>query len=206
MQDFLELLGGWGVPVGIVSAIAAFIAILNFVYFIIDKGGKVAPAFLNIVKHVKEKKQEKEDLRAFLKDIRGHYSPENIQKRNDWMDWVNERAKNYDAAVDDLKSLQTVFQASNKLTEEMYIQNCRTIIIDFAHKIRDPEYIASEEEYRRVFHVHEEYEQFNRAHNRTNGETDRAMKVINKRYQWCMDNQGFLEDIRQDLFADDEDL
>lgn len=206
MQDFLELLGGWGVPVGIVGAIAAFIAILNFVYFILDKGGKVAPAFLNIVKHIKEKKQEKEDLRAFLKDIRGHYSPENIKKRNDWMDWVNERAKNYDAAVDELKSLETVFQVNNKLTEEMYIQNCRTIIIDFAHKIRDPEYIASEEEYRRVFNVHEEYENFNRAHNRTNGETDRAMKVINKRYNQCMMDRTFLEDLRQDLFVDDEDL
>ena len=206
MQDFLELLGGWGVPVGIVGAIAAFIAILNFVYFILDKGGKVAPAFLNIVKHVKEKKQEKEELRDFLKDIRGHYSPENIKKRNEWMDWVNERAKNYDAAVDELKSLETVFQANNKLTEEMYIQNCRTIIIDFAHKIRDPEYIASEEEYRRVFNVHEEYENFNRIHNRTNGETDRAMKVINKRYNQCMMDRTFLEDLRQDLFVDDDDL
>ena len=179
---------------------------LNIIYFFIDKGGKVAPAFLNIVGWFKKRKKMKTDMLTFLQEMRQHYTPEALEKRNEWMQWVNERATKYDAAVGELKQLESVFQTNNRLTEDMYIQNCRTIIIDFAHKVRNPEYIASEEEYRRVFNVHEEYERFNEAHNRTNGETDRAMKVINRRYQWCMDNQGFLEDIRQDLFADDDDL
>ena len=154
----------------------------------------------------KKRKQMKTDMLTFLQEMRQHYTPEALKQRNEWMQWVNERATKYDAAVGELKQLEQVFQTNNRLTEDMYIQNCRTIIIDFAHKVRNPEYIASEEEYRRVFNVHEEYERFNEAHNRTNGETDRAMKVINRRYQWCMDNQGFLEDIRQDLFVDDDDL
>ena len=205
-MDFLDFLTSWGVPAGIVTGLALIIAVLNIIYFFIDKGGKVAPAFLNIVGWFKKKRQMKTDMLTFLQELRQHYTPEALEKRNEWMQWVNERATRYDAAVGELQQLEQVFQTNNKLTEEMYIQNCRTIIIDFAHKVRNPEYIASEEEYRRVFNVHEEYEQFNEAHNRTNGETDRAMKVINRRYQWCMDNQGFLEDIRQDLFVDDDDL
>ena len=205
-MEFVEFLQSWGVPAGIVTGILIFVAMLNFIYFLMDKGGKTVTGFLNIYKWWKERKQQKKDLADFLKEIKGHYCPENIKKRNDWMDWVNERATKYDTAVGELQALEQVFQTNNKLTEDMYIQNCRTIIIDFAHKVRNPEYIASEEEYRRVFNVHEEYERFNAAHNRTNGETDRAMKVINRRYQWCLVNQGFLEDIRQDLFADDDDL
>ena len=205
-MDFLDFLTSWGVPAGIVTGLALIIAVLNIIYFFIDKGGKVAPAFLNIVGWFKKRKKMKTDMLTFLQEMRQHYTPEALEKRNEWMQWVNERATKYDAAVGELKQLESVFQTNNRLTEDMYIQNCRTIIIDFAHKVRNPEYIASEEEYRRVFNVHEEYERFNEAHNRTNGETDRAMKVINRRYQWCMDNQGFLEDIRQDLFADDDDL
>lgn len=205
-MDFLDFLTSWGVPAGIVTGLALIIAVLNIVYFFIDKGGKVAPAFLNIVGWFKKRRQMKTDMLTFLQEMRQHYTPEALEQRNNWMQWVNERATHYDTAVGELKQLEQVFQTNNKLTEDMYIQNCRTIIIDFAHKVRNPEYIASEEEYRRVFNVHEEYERFNEAHNRTNGETDRAMKVINRRYQWCMDNQGFLEDIRQDLFADDDDL
>ena len=203
-MDFLDFLTSWGVPAGIVTGLALIIAVLNIIYFFIDKGGKVAPAFLNIVGWFKKRKKMKTDMLTFLQEMRQHYTPEALEKRNKWMQWVNERATKYDAAVGELKQLESVFQTNNRLTEDMYIQNCRTIIIDFAHKVRNPEYIASEEEYRRVFNVHEEYERFNEAHNRTNGETDRAMKVINRRYQWCMDNQGFLEDIRQDLFADDD--
>jgi hypothetical protein len=205
-MDFLDFLTSWGVPAGIVTGLALIIAVLNIVYFFIDKGGKVAPAFLNIVGWFKKRKQMKTDMLTFLQEMRQHYTPEALEQRNNWMQWVNDRAMHYDEAVGELKQLEQVFQTNNRLTEDMYIQNCRTIIIDFAHKVRNPEYIASEEEYRRVFNVHEEYERFNEAHNRTNGETDRAMKVINRRYQWCMDNQGFLEDIRQDLFADDDDL
>ena len=205
-MDFLDFLTSWGVPAGIVTGLALIIAVLNIVYFFIDKGGKVAPAFLNIVGWFKKRKQMKTDMLTFLQEMRQHYTPEALEQRNNWMQWVNDRAMHYDEAVSELKQLEQVFQTNNRLTEDMYIQNCRTIIIDFAHKVRNPEYIASEEEYRRVFNVHEEYERFNAAHNRTNGETDRAMKVINRRYQWCMDNQGFLEDIRQDLFADDDDL
>jgi hypothetical protein len=205
-MDFLDFLASWGVPAGIVTGLALIIAVLNIVYFFIDKGGKVAPAFLNIVGWFKKRRQMKADMLTFLQEMRQHYTPEALEQRNNWMQWVNDRAMHYDEAVGELKQLEQVFQTNNRLTEEMYIQNCRTIIIDFAHKVRNPEYIASEEEYRRVFNVHEEYERFNEAHNRTNGETDRAMKVINRRYQWCMDNQGFLEDIRQDLYADDDDL
>ncbi len=205
-MEFVEFLKSWGVPAGIVTGILVFVAILNFIYFLMDKGGKTVTSFLNIYKWWKERKQQKQDLSDFLKEIKGHYSPENIKKRNEWMDWVNEKAEKYDSAVDELRALESVFQVNNKLTEEMYIQNCRTIIIDFAHKVRDTNYIASEEEYKRVFNVHDEYEKFNAAHNRTNGETDRAMKVINKRYNQCMMNSTFLEDIRKDLFVDDDDL
>ena len=61
-MEFVEFLKNWGVPAGIVTGILIFVAMLNFIYFLMDKGGKTVTGFLNIYKWWKERKQQKQDL------------------------------------------------------------------------------------------------------------------------------------------------
>ena len=213
MEELINSMGAWGIPAGIVTAIASVLVILNAIYAIIDKCGKISPAFLNIVKFFKEKREKKKkqekllnDTAEYLKEMKEHTSPESIARRDNWMNWVNERAQKYDSAVDELKDLKADVQLAIKMSEDMYIQNCRTAIINFAHKVRNPENIVSEEEYNNIFDVHDDYEAFNRAHSRINGKTDRAMKVIHKAYDRCIKERCFLEDICEDLLRDEDDL
>ena len=35
-MEFVEFLQGWGVPAGIVTGILVFVALLNFIYFLMD--------------------------------------------------------------------------------------------------------------------------------------------------------------------------
>ena len=195
-MEFVEFLQSWGVPAGIVTGILLLIAFLNFIYFLMDKGGKTVTGFLNIYKWFKDRRQQKQDLADFLKEIKGHYCPENIEKRNDWMDWVNDRATMYDKAVDELKALESVFQVNNKLTEDMYIQSCRTQIINFSYRVRDPQnrYRISRDEFDNIYEVYEDYEAFNRAHNRVNGKVDRAKETIDYHYHEYDQEHYFSED------------
>ena len=207
-MEFLELLGGWGVPVGVVSAIAAVIAILNFIYFFIDKGGKVAPAFLNIVKHIKEKKAKKEareklinETIAYMEIMKNHTSPESIARRDNWMHWVDQRAEKYDESIAllsaNLTALNAALEANTKVTDKLFIQDCRTIIISFAEKASNQQRLISREEFNRVFKVYEDSENFLAAHEMTNGEVDLAYEIIQEAYQYRLTNHKFLENMRQ---------
>ena len=201
MEELINNMGAWGIPAGIVTAIASVLVVLNAIYAIVDKCGKITPAFLNIVKWFKKRKEKKkqqeqalQDAVACIREMRSHTTPEAIARRDAWMQWVNDRAVTYDAAVCDLRSLEESVKKAVKMSEDMYIQNCRTIIIDFSHKVRTPDIWISEDEYNRVFEVYEDYEAFNRAHNRRNGQTTRAMEIIKRAYDRCVEDHNFLED------------
>lgn len=201
-MEIIELLGGWGVPVGVVSAIAAFIAILNFIYFILDKGGKTTKGFLNIVKLVKEKKEKKakrekliDDTVAYMEIMKNHTSPESIARRDNWMHWVDDRAVKYDESIallsDNMAKITAALEANTKVTDKLFIQDCRTIIISFAEKVSNKQRIVSREEFNRVFKVYEDYEHFLAEHEMTNGEVDVAYGIIRKAYQERLTNQRF---------------
>lgn len=192
-------------PVGVVSAIAAFIAILNFIYFILDKGGKTTKGFLNIVKLVKEKKEKKakrekliDDTIAYMEIMKDHTSPESIARRDNWMHWVDDRAVKYDESIallsDNMAKITAALEANTKVTDKLFIQDCRTIIISFAEKVSNKQRLVSREEFNRVFKVYEDYEHFLTEHGMTNGEVDVAYSIIKKAYQERLTNQRFFED------------
>ena len=116
------------------------------------------------------------------------------------MDWVNDRADKYDESIDKLaKSLTAITEALTKnteMTEEMYIQDSRTIILSFAERAGQKDLVVSREEFNRVFKVYNKYEQFLEDHNKTNGEIDIAIKVIQEGYEFRLKNHSFLEDLR----------
>ena len=165
--------------------------------------GKVVPEFVKIRKYFSRKKQEKEcisqtlqQVQELLNDVNQHYSTDNITKRNEWMQWVNERAAVYDASVAELTSLKDALAANNELTLDLYINVNRNRIIDFASKIANCDVIVSREEFNRIFKTYAEYESILDKYGKTNGEVDIAISIIKDSYANHIKHHSFIEDIR----------
>ena len=195
-------------PASVAGVFAGILAVLNIIYAIMEKGGKTTKGFLNIVKMVKEKKAKKaarekliNDTIAYMEQMREHTSPESIARRDNWMHWVNDRAEKYDESIallsDNMNKITEALQANTKVTDKLFIQDCRTIIISFADKVSNHERSVSQEEFNRVFKVYEDYETFLADHGMTNGEVDVAYDVIRDAYQYRLTHHCFFEDTRR---------
>ena len=86
---------------------------------------------------------------------------------------------------------------NTKMTEDMFVENSRDRIIDFAEKVSDPNYIASLEQFRRIFRVHSDYEKWLQEHGRTNGEVDTNYGIIQSAYTYRVNNHSFAEDLNK---------
>lgn len=170
-------------------------------------------------KTLKEVKDQQSRVEALLTEIHTHYSTDNIAKRDKWMldvncklKWVDERAKIYDQSIEDIKECLSqnsanladaakqlsdtiiALQINTKMTEDIFIENHRDRIISFADKVADPQYETTEEQFDRIFELYEEYEDFNRDHNRKNGKVNRNMNIITEAYNYRKKNHLFIED------------
>jgi len=177
--------------------------ILQLVGELLEFKGKVVPEFVKVRKYFTRKKKEKAEMRntlqqvkLLLNDVNQHYSEDNITKRNAWMQWVNDRAIVYDSSVVELTELKDALAANNALTLDLYININRNRIIDFASKIVNENIPVSREEFNRIFKTHREYEDVLAKHNKTNGEVDIAIRIIEESYAEHMKNHSFIEDIR----------
>lgn len=200
MLDYFEYLN-MPTKVGIVI-VAAFV-FMQIVGELIELMGKTAPELIKIRKYFTRKKAEKEEMRNTLHDVKSllndvniHYSEDNITKRNEWMQWVNDRADIYDSSVAELTELKETLKANNELTLDLYININRNRIIDFASKIVNENIAVSREEFNRIFKIHAEYEEVLKKHNKTNGEVDIAFRIIVESYEDHMKNHTFIEDKR----------
>lgn len=207
MGDIMKGIEFLGIPTTVAIMIIGLFLIMNIIGEIAEWAGKVVPEFLKVRKYFKRKKDEKIEQQERLKRVDEkfaafeiHYNPENIAKRDKWMDWVNDRANKYDESIDKLtKGLDAIVEALTKnteMTEEMFIQDSRTIILSFAEKVAHNDLVVSREEFNRVFKVYNKYEQFLEDHNKTNGEVDIAIKVIQDGYKFRLQNHLFFEDLR----------
>ena len=133
------------------------------------------------------------EVKMLLSDVNAHYSEDNIAKRDSWMQWVNDRAVTYDTFI---KEMGEKFADVVKVLEEIFVQNSRDRIIDFATKVSDEKSMVSREEFNRIFKVHEKYEDFLEERNLTNGEVDIAHRIITDSYEGHMRNHTFVEDVR----------
>lgn len=204
MISYIEYLG---LPGTIALAIVGVFLILQIIGELLEFKGKIVPEFLKIRKYFLRKKNEKneasktqKEIKNLLEDVNSHYSKDNIAKRDDWMNWVNDRANVYDNSIIQINStLADVTQAlkdNTKLTEEMFIQSSRDRIIDFATKAGSDAAMVSREEFNRIFKVYDRYEEFLKEHNMTNGEVDIAYRIIKESYENHMRNHTFVENIR----------
>lgn len=221
MLSYIEYLN---LPTKITIALVGLFLLLQIVGEVLELKGKVVPEFVKVRKYFKRKKEEKnetakalkevkslleerkessqalKEVKQLLSDVNQHYSEDNIKKRDSWMQWVNDRAEVYDSSiVEILKKIDDVvktLQCNTRMTEEMFVQNSRDRIIDFATKVGNENSVVSREEFNRIFKVHEKYESFLEEHKLTNGEIDIAMHIIRESYENHIKKHNFIEDVR----------
>lgn len=202
MLNYIEYLK---LPTQIAIVLVGIIFILNIIGEMLEFKGKVVPEFMKLRKHFHSKKDKEKEVAQTLKEVKkllgevnAHYSKDNITKRDNWMQWVNERAQVYDDSIvainANLAAATNALSNNSKLTEEMFIQNSRDRIIDFATKVTNSEIIVSREEFNRIFKVYDRYERFLEERKLTNGEIDVAIHIIRKSYEKHMNEHTFLED------------
>lgn len=201
--DGIEFLN---IPMTVAIALVGLFLILQIIGELLEFKGKAVPEFIKVRKYFKRKKDEKaetaqtlKDVQALLNDVNTHYSADNIAKRDSWMQWVNERAITYDNFIKEITvkfaDVTDALKDNTKMTEDMFVENSRDRIIDFAEKASDHNVLLSHEQFRRIFRVYECYEQFLEEHNRTNGEIDIAYEMIQDGFKYRMQNHCFAEDI-----------
>ena len=204
MINYIEYLG---IPLKIAIVLVVIFFVMQAIGEFLEFKGKVVPEFFKIRKWLTRRKREKaeatqtlKDVQVLLNDVNGHYSADNIAKRDDWMKWVNDRAEVYDESIKQLReALTEVMQAlkdNTKLTEEMFIQSSRDRIIDFATKTSNENVMVSREEFNRIFKVYAKYEKYLEEHKMTNGEVDINYQIIKESYEQRLRDHAFTEDIR----------
>lgn len=204
MLNYIEYLN---IPVKIALVLVVIFFSMQIIGEFLEFKGKVVPEFFKIRKWFTRRKREKaeatqtlKDVQVLLNDVNGHYSADNIAKRDGWMKWVNDRAEVYDESIKQLReALTEVMQAlkdNTKLTEEMFIQSSRDRIIDFATKTSNENVMVSREEFNRIFKVYAKYEKYLEEHKMTNGEVDINYQIIKESYEQRLRDHAFTEDIR----------
>lgn len=204
MIAYLEYLKeNLNMPTKVGIIIILLFVVIQIVGELLEFKGKVVPEFVKIRKYFTRKKKEKEQtnqtlqqVRVLLNDVKEHYNADNITKRDAWMQWVNGRAVVYDASVAELTGLKDSLAATNELVLDLYINSNRNRIIDFASKIAREDAPVSREEFNRIFKTYNEYEEILEKHNKTNGEVDIAIRIIEESYADHMKNHSFIEDVR----------
>lgn len=204
MINYIEYLG---IPLKIAIVLVVIFFAMQAIGEFLEFKGKVVPEFFKIRKWLTRRKREKaeatqtlKDVQVLLNDVNGHYSADNIAKRDGWMKWVNDRAEVYDESIKQLReALTEVMQAlkdNTKLTEEMFIQSSRDRIIDFATKTSSENVMVSREEFNRIFKVYAKYEKYLEDHDMTNGEVDINYQIIKESYEQRLRDHAFIEDVR----------
>ena len=197
LLEFFKITGPWA------AGILGTWIILNIIGELVEKTGKIVPEFMKVRKFFTRKKEEKKrqkqllvNVETLLNDVNQHYSEHNIAKRNEWMEWVNSRARIYDQSIAEFMEMKQSIADNNKLTLDLYININRNRIIDFASKVANENVLISKEEFNRIFKIYQDYEAVLKQHHMTNGEVDIAYRVIQESYKERLRDHTFLEDVR----------
>lgn len=203
-MNYIEYLN---IPTQIAVILVVVFLIAQILGALLSIKGFVVPEFMNIKKYFKRKKEERKamvetlnNVKVLLSEVNEHYSEDNITKRDSWMNWVNERAKVYDAGIVNLEEqmlqLQEKVAKNNEIALSLAIDTKRNLIIDFASKVVDESYPVTREQFNRVIKVYKEYEEIIEENELENGEVDIAIRIIEESYEKHMKNHSFIENIR----------
>lgn len=200
MTNYIEYLN---LPTKIGIVIVAVILVIQIIGEILEFKGKVVPEFMKIRKFFARRKQEREilrqvpevikDVKETLRDFNGHYSADNIQKRDDWMTAVNKKLAQDEQWI---RELSQKLDKNNADTLALLIDSKRTQIIQFATLVADGKTPVTREQFNRIFKLYEDYEDIIKKNGMTNGEVDISYRIIKESYETHMKNHTFLENIR----------
>lgn len=193
MLDSMQYLG---MPTTIIVIVVAILLVMQVVGGVIEFKGKALPEIFHIKKYLARKKLEKEilirlpetvdKLEKSVANINDHYNEDNISKRNDWMQSVNEKLDTDHSLIRELKQDFILKDINDK----------RNTIIDFASRISSSDTIITREYFNRIFKTYQEYEDMIKKEGLTNGEVDVAYHIIVEAYEERLLNHTFLEDER----------
>lgn len=193
MLDSMQYLG---MPTIIIVIVVAILLIMQVIGGVIEFKGKALPEIFHIKKYLARKKLEKEilirlpetvdKLEKSVANINDHYNEDNISKRNDWMQSVNEKLDTDHSLIRELKQDFILKDINDK----------RNTIIDFASRISSSDTIITREYFNRIFKTYQEYEDMIKKEGLTNGEVDVAYHIIVEAYEERLLNHTFLEDER----------
>lgn len=204
MVSMVEFLG---IPGIVAACIIGAILVIQVIGEIIEFFGKSVPELMKIRKYFKRKKQEKIEqketlakVQQLLSDVNGHYSEDNIAKRDKWMEWVNDRADVYDKSIDALETkyddLFELMDKNNFITLNLFLDFKRSTILDFAAHVCEPDYQVSQEYFNKIFKIYNEYEALIEENDMQNGEVDIAYKIISDAYMERLKTNSFIENKR----------
>lgn len=191
MVSLVEFLG---IPGTIATCIIAGYLVIQLIGELLEFKGKVVPEFMKIRKFFKRRKEEKQEIKIALKDskntltevktllddVNSHYNKDNIKKRNNWMNWVNGQADEYNKTLEDINDR---LKKLDSVTEEIKLDQQRDRILNFAARVNNPQYDYSQEHFKKIFKTIVAYEQYIEDNNLINGEVDAAVDKIEKAYE-----------------------
>lgn len=200
MLGYVEYLS---LPTKMVFVIVCLLFIMQLVGEIVELTGKTVPEILKIRKYFKRKKEEREvlkkvpfvldEVKKSLAEFDAHYSKDNIQKRNAWIEAVNSQLKQNGESI---KKFDEKLDKSYADILALLIDNKRNTIINFASFVIDDKNPVTREQFNRVFKLYEEYEDIIEKNGMTNGEVDIAYRIITESYEEHMRNHSFVENVR----------
>ena len=217
MLGYIEYLN---LPTKVAIGIVAAFLIMQVVGEFLEFKGKVVPECVKVRKYFARKKKEREALSKVaeivekydeiaqtlenvnrsLKDIDQHYSKDNIAMRDGWMKEVNEHIVDSEKKRSEqdalMRELSAKLDKNNEDTKSILIENKRSEIIQFASVVIDEKSLVTREQFKRIFKLHEEYEELIKETGRTNGEIDIAYRIITESYESHMKNHSFIEETR----------
>lgn len=207
MLSYLQYLN---LPTKVFAAIVIFLVACNLIGEFLELKGKVVPEFIKFRKYFARKKEEREaiaemrnEMKALSKTMQGmeklvedfetHYSSDNIQQRDSWMQQVNQALVSFD---DWRQEFGDMLKKNNSETLELKIESMRREILNFASYVVDEGKPVTREQYKRFFNVHAKYEKIIEENKMENGEVDIAYRIVNESYENHLKNHTFIEDIR----------
>ena len=125
MGDLFKAIEYLGIPMTVSIVLVVIFLAFQIIGEIVEFFGKVVPEFFKVRKYFKRKKQEKQEakqkatetaqtlaeVKQLLSDVNSHYSKDNITKRNNWMQGVDQSVENNE------KLIQTLGGKMDKILE-----------------------------------------------------------------------------------------
>lgn len=192
-----------GEPSALIIALIIIFLIMQAIGELLEFKGKIVPEFMKIRKIIARRKKDRETMQkttamleevsGLLEDVKTHYSADNIQLRNKWMENVNTKLRKND---ENLSVLKKRIDETFDISLSLLIENQRNTILNFASRVTGGDENITNEEFRRVMALHEDYENMIKKYGKTNGQIDIAYRIISEDYGKRFRNHEFIEDMR----------